>query len=113
MFSCKVHFDKDESEESYRAKLNANLPKDVKVFCVIRCSNRFNAKYCTSDREYSYYLPSFMLTKISDLFFGTSLDQKKRLEPPNTSTNEEEKKDVKPSGGIKIIKQSEEDAAEP
>jgi len=54
-----------------------------------------------------------MLTKISDLFFGSSLDQKKRLEPPNTSTNEEEKKNVKPSGGIKIIKQSEEDAAEP
>jgi tRNA pseudouridine38-40 synthase len=70
VFSCKVQFDKAEDEESFRGRLNALLPKDVKVFCVIRSSNRFNAKNCTSNREYSYYLPSFMLTKISDLYFG-------------------------------------------
>ena len=63
--------EKDQDEELFRAKLNDLLPSDVKVFCVLRSSNRFNAKNCTSDREYSYYLPSFLLTKITDLYFGT------------------------------------------
>ena len=71
VFSCKVHIEKDEDDEVFRAKLNAELPKDVKVFCALRCSNRFNAKNCTSNREYSYYLPSFLLTKITDLYFGS------------------------------------------
>ncbi len=64
-------------EEIFRAKLNDALPEDIKIFCVVRCSNRFNAKNCTSNREYSYYLPSFMLTKITDLYFGTGKESKK------------------------------------
>ena len=62
VFSCKVHINREEDDEVFRARLNAILPPDVRVFCVVRCSNRFNAKICTSNREYSYYLPSFMLT---------------------------------------------------
>jgi tRNA pseudouridine38-40 synthase len=70
VFSCKVHINREEDDESFRARLNAILPPDVRVFCVVRCSNRFNAKICTSNREYSYYLPSFVLTEIKDLYFG-------------------------------------------
>ena len=76
VFSCKIHIDKDEDEEAFRMRLNAVLPADVRVFCVMRCSNRFDAKICTSNREYSYYLPSFMLTKITDLYFGSVTEKK-------------------------------------
>jgi|LauGreDrversion4_2_1035121.scaffolds.fasta_scaffold326949_1 tRNA U38,U39,U40 pseudouridine synthase TruA len=85
---------KEEDEEAFRAKLNAHLPEDVKVFCVCRCSNRFNAKNCTSNREYSYYLPSFLLTKITDLYFGSGNPRKQEQK----EQKEEEKQ------GIKIIK---------
>jgi tRNA pseudouridine(38-40) synthase len=94
VFSCKVQMDKDEDEEAFRAKLNSKLPDDIKVFCVCRCSNRFNAKNCTSNREYSYYLPAFLLTKITDLYFGSGKARIKEAKP-----EEEEKQ-----GGIKIIK---------
>lgn len=97
VFSCKVQIDKADDEESFRARLNALLPKDVKVFCVIRSSNRFNAKNCTSNREYSYYLPSFMLTKISDLYFGHPVVKK------TTEDGEEVKEEVKRPKGIKIM----------
>jgi tRNA U38,U39,U40 pseudouridine synthase TruA len=43
------------------------LPEDLRVFCIIPCANRFDAKCSTSHREYSYFLPSFLLSKISDL----------------------------------------------
>ncbi len=82
VFSCKIHLDKSEDEEHFRDRLNAILPKDVKVFCVVRCANRFNAKNCTSNREYSYYLPSFMLTKINDLYFGSPVIPKKYTTEP-------------------------------
>ena len=98
VFSCKVQFDKAESEESFRGRLNALLPKDVKVFCVIRSSNRFNAKNCTSNREYSYYLPSFMLTKISDLYFGHPITKKEEGAQPIP-----EEEEVKRPKGIKIM----------
>ena len=87
VFSCKVQMEKEEDEEAFRAKLNAHLPEDVKVFCVCRCSNRFNAKNCTSNREYSYYLPSFLLTKITDLYFGSGNPRK----PEQKDDKEEEK----------------------
>lgn len=101
VFSCKVQIDKADEEESFRARLNALLPKDVKVFCVIRSSNRFNAKNCTSNREYSYYLPSFMLTKITDLYFGHPPVAKKAA--GESEAGEEVKEEVKRPRGIKIM----------
>lgn len=66
-----MHLPKNPDLEILRFDLNAALPEDVRVFCIIDVSNRFNAKNCTSDREYSYYLPTFMLTSINHLFLGT------------------------------------------
>jgi tRNA U38,U39,U40 pseudouridine synthase TruA len=105
VFSCKVHLAKDMDEEVFRGKLNAILPKDIKVFCVVRCSNRFNAKITTSSREYSYYLPSFMLTKMSELFFGNGKDTKEggpAVIPTGNVGGEEEKQPT--PGKIKIIR---------
>ncbi len=53
--------------EVIRQDLNKVLPKDVRVFSVLPVANRFDAKTNTSDREYSYFLPTFMLTKISEM----------------------------------------------
>ena len=55
---------------------------EIKVFCVIEVSNRFNAKNCTSHREYSYYLPTFLLSSINQLYLGklgTSLKTEEQL----------------------------------
>lgn len=105
VFSCKVHMDKGQDEEEFRRKLNETLPKDIKVFCVVRCSNRFNAKITTSSREYSYYLPSFMLIKLSELFFGTEKETKEPalLPPPTGEAGEEEVKGPA-QGKVKIIR---------
>ena len=81
VFSCKVHISKEEREsndglEDFRKRLNIALNKDskieseVKVFCVIEVSNRFNSKINTSHREYCYFLPTFMLAPISDFYLG-------------------------------------------
>jgi tRNA pseudouridine(38-40) synthase len=83
VFSCKVHLSKqmrEEHMENFRAKLNDALNErleknggfkdEIKVFCVIEVSNRFNAKINTSHREYSYYLPSFTLAGIDKFFLG-------------------------------------------
>ena len=115
VFSCKIHMHKEQTEEDFRAKLNAILPNDMKVFCIVRCSSRFNAKNCTSNREYSYYLPSFMLTKMSDLFFGNGKDQKEGKSGPlkvpgstdDNNTATEEVKEPPKSSGIKIMAPSE------
>ena len=37
----------------------------------MQVANNFNAKNATSYREYSYYLPTFMLTPISQLYLAT------------------------------------------
>jgi tRNA U38,U39,U40 pseudouridine synthase TruA len=72
---------KDVGFEILRGKLNEALREvcedkegdleyqEVKVFCVIEVSNRFNAKVNTSHREYSYYLPSFTLSSIYSQFY--------------------------------------------
>lgn len=71
MFSCKLHLPKNADMEELRKKLNDELPKDVKVFNMLEVANKFNAKICTSNREYSYYLPSFMFSSINSLYLGT------------------------------------------
>jgi tRNA U38,U39,U40 pseudouridine synthase TruA len=43
---------------------------EIKVFCVIEVSNRFNSKNQTSHRDYSYYLPTFLLAPIPEFFLG-------------------------------------------
>ena len=78
VFSCKAHIPKNQDYEELRETLNKSLPNDVKVFCIIEVSNRFNAKNFTSNREYSYFLPTFMLTSIHHLFLGSG---KKTKEP--------------------------------
>jgi tRNA U38,U39,U40 pseudouridine synthase TruA len=47
--------------------MNSILPKDVKIFAIVPAANRFDAKLATSHREYSYFLPTFMLTPIKTL----------------------------------------------
>ena len=74
----------EEHLEVMREKLNSDaLPKDVKIFSMFTVSNKFNAKNCTNYREYSYFLPTFMLTSIDNLY----------LESPKRVATEEEKKE--------------------
>ena len=97
-FSCKVLLETQRKEgkwtwpsterelDELRMKVNKELPDDIKIFCLHQTANNFNAKNCTTYREYSYYLPTFMLTSISKLYLAT---------PPKTEEEkaEEEKKD--------------------
>lgn len=55
----------EEFLEQMRKRLNEEtLPPDIKIFSMFTVSHRFNAKNCTNYREYSYFLPTFMLTGI-------------------------------------------------
>ena len=113
VFSCKVHMRKeyrDGEMEVFRTKLNEALEKrlpeknkhEVKVFCVIEVSNRFNAKNNTSYREYSYYLPSFLLASNKSIYLGklgTNLMPEEKKQP-----TEEEITGVKVVNGITITK---------
>jgi len=63
-FSCKLHIHKNADFEEHRAKINEQLPKDQRIFAFFPVGMRFNAKNCTSHREYSYFLPTFMLQPI-------------------------------------------------
>jgi tRNA pseudouridine38-40 synthase len=79
-FSCKIHISKNEEEdEDFRKLLNQELPEDMKVFCIVRPTNRFNAKLNADDREYSYYLPTFMLRNMNEGWYGAGI-QRKRVE---------------------------------
>ena len=73
----KIHISKDENEdEDFRKQLNKELPDDVTVFAIIRSTNRFNSKLNADDREYSYYLPTFMLKSIKDGWYGAGINRK-------------------------------------
>ena len=63
----------EEHLEDLRSKLNEALPSDIKIFSLLQVSNKFNAKNCTSYREYSYFLPTFMLTPLKQLYLNTPL----------------------------------------
>lgn len=113
VFSCKVHAFKELREnhmEPFRAKLNQALQdllpeenkEEIKVFCVLEVSNRFNAKINTSYREYSYYLPTFMLNPIDQCYLGkkgTDLEVEEQMKP-----KEEDITKVKVVNGITITK---------
>jgi tRNA U38,U39,U40 pseudouridine synthase TruA len=47
--------------------MNSLLPKDIKMFAILPVANRFDAKLTTSHREYSYFLPTFMLNPINEM----------------------------------------------
>jgi tRNA U38,U39,U40 pseudouridine synthase TruA len=64
VFSAKLHIDKNGDMEEVRAKINAELPADQHMFAIFPVGNRFNAKNTTSHRNYSYFLPTFMLKPI-------------------------------------------------
>jgi len=113
VFSCKVHLSRQQREnnlEDFRARLNAaireRLPDsnkhEVKVFCIIEVSNRFNAKINTSYREYSYYLPSFLLADNNTFYLGkkgTNLQVEEQVAP-----KDEDVTGVKVINGITITK---------
>ena len=68
-FTCKLHINKGDDWEDHRKKINEALPKDQKIFALFPVGGRFNAKNCTSHREYSYFLPSFMLQPLNEESF--------------------------------------------
>ena len=82
-FSCKFVLEKikkgdrwdvptsEQELDELRLKVNKELPEDIKIFCLMQVANNFNAKNATSYREYSYYLPTFMLTPINQLYLAT------------------------------------------
>ena len=57
-------FDEEKELEVIRARINDAITKEIKIFCLLPVSQRFDAKKCTSHRVYSYYLPTFTLTPI-------------------------------------------------
>jgi tRNA pseudouridine(38-40) synthase len=96
--------------ESFRAKFNEaikiNLPEDnkneIKVFCCLEVGNKFNAKNATSFREYSYYLPTFLLAKNTDIYLGkkgTELEVEENVAP-----KEEDVTNVKVVNGVTITR---------
>lgn len=50
-----------------RLQLNEMLPKDVTLFSVLPVAARFDSKINTSHREYSYFLPTYMLMSIKEM----------------------------------------------
>lgn len=96
--------------EPFRAKLNeaiknllpAENKDEVKVFSVLEVSNRFNAKLAASYREYSYYLPTFVLSPITKIYLGkkgTDLKPEEDVKP-----KDDEITNVKVVNGITITK---------
>ena len=112
MFACKAHIPKVEREnhlEAFRIRLNKAIadrldknPNELKVFCVLEVSNRFNAKLNTSYREYSYYLPTYVLSSIYKHYLGkkgTDLQPEEQVKP-----KEEDITAVKVVNGITITR---------
>ena len=116
-FSCKLHIRKDADWEEHRAKINAELPKDQRIFALFPVGMRFNAKNCTSHREYSYFLPTFLLQPIAENYLGRPADVQ-AAEAEESKQNIEKEgfvQSVGKSGGVKrIIRPAlEQDAVDP
>lgn len=77
--------------EELRKKINENLPEDIKIFCLIQVGNKFNAKNMTSHREYSYYLPTFMFTPISQVCLERPPGEDKTKKEKSSEPEEETK----------------------
>lgn len=96
--------------EGFRVELNDTLVEmtesdkrypEVKVFCVIEVSNRFNAKNNTSHREYSYYLPTFMLASNKEFYLGKLGTG---MKPEEQVLKQEDVTNMKVVNGIQIIR---------
>lgn len=73
----------EEHLEDLRLKLNNEaLPSDIKIFSMMLVAGKFNPKNMCNFREYSYFLPTFMLTPIKNLHLNT---------PPRKETEEDKK----------------------
>lgn len=66
---------KDMTPEELRTIINKELPKDMRVFSILNVPWSFNAKHLASNREYSYYLPTFMLQSIQECYLGHPIDE--------------------------------------
>ena len=60
-FCAKLHVDQAKGYEYYKRELNKACPDDMRVFSLIEANKGFDARSCTSFREYDYYIPSFCL----------------------------------------------------
>lgn len=59
LFSLKLP--RELSNDDIKAKLQNNLPDDIKIFDVQDASKSFDAKARTTNRTYYYYIPAFCL----------------------------------------------------
>ena len=78
--SAKLHKYPNLSEIDMKQKLNAILPKDVKIFRIIEVSDHFDSKDNNNNREYHYILPTFLLEPKKE-------EEKKDKEKDNKDTN--------------------------
>ena len=61
--SVKLHKYPNMSEIDMKMKINAVLPKDIRIFRIIEVSDHFDSKDNNNNREYHYILPTFLLEK--------------------------------------------------
>ena len=78
--SAKLHKYPNLSEIDMKQKLNAILPKDVKIFRIIEVSDHFDSKDNNNNREYHYILPTFLLEPKKE-------EEKKDKEKDNKDAN--------------------------
>jgi tRNA U38,U39,U40 pseudouridine synthase TruA len=74
-FSLRVQYPQEMVAEEFRQLVNKELPADMKCFAIMNTSWAFNSKNLTSSREYSYYLPTFMLKPITESYLGHPLEE--------------------------------------
>ena len=82
VISAKLHKYPNISEQDMKEKLNAILPKDIRIFRVIEVSNHFDSKENNNNREYHYVLPTFLLEPRKE-------ENKKLNEEANTENKED------------------------
>lgn len=105
-FSCKIQYNDHgkeyhETYELLRIQLNDLLPSDVRIFTLIPVAARFDSKLNTSHREYSYFLPTYMLAPINDLCFESP--PKPAVDPTVTKCEDDAEVVTQVAGGIKKI----------
>ena len=85
--SAKLHKYPNLSEIDMKQKLNAILPKDVKIFRIIEVSDHFDSKDNNNNREYHYILPTFLLEPKKE---EEKKDNKENKINDNNNNNKEE-----------------------
>ena len=64
--SAKLHKYPNLSEIEMKQKINAVLPKDIRILRIIEVSDHFDSKDNNNNREYHYILPTFLLEPKKD-----------------------------------------------